>query len=83
MLVFNKIRARFGGRICRMATGSAPISNQVLEFSKAVFGCPLPEGYGQTESTTAITFTHPLDPDHGRIQSFFAMFFLKPIAIKC
>jgi long-chain acyl-CoA synthetase len=64
-LIFNKIRAGFGGQIARLATGSAPISEEVLIFSKAVFGCPIPEGYGQTEATAAITFTHPLDPNHG------------------
>ncbi|RNA24081.1 long-chain-fatty-acid-- ligase 5 [Brachionus plicatilis] len=60
-LVFNKIRERLGGRICRMATGSAPISDEVMIFSKAAFSCPIPEGYGQTEATCSVTFTHPFD----------------------
>jgi len=40
-LVFNKIRDVFGGRLHHTATGSAPISDEVLTFSKAVFGCPV------------------------------------------
>lgn len=31
-------------------TGSAPIAKEVLEFLKAVVGCHIVEGYGQTES---------------------------------
>ena len=37
-LVFNKIREVFGGRLHHTATGSAPISDEVMNFSKAVFG---------------------------------------------
>jgi acyl-coenzyme A synthetase/AMP-(fatty) acid ligase len=33
---------------------------------KAVFGCPIPEGYGQTEATCGITFSHPFDPTLGK-----------------
>jgi hypothetical protein len=39
-------------------------------FSKAAFGCPIPEGYGQTEATCSITFSHPLDPSLGNEQIF-------------
>lgn len=64
-LVFNKIRDAFGGRLRMSATGSAPVSEEVLIFNKAAFSIPIPEGYGQTEATCAITFTHPLDPSLG------------------
>jgi long-chain acyl-CoA synthetase len=66
-LIFNKIRAKLGGNVIRTATGSAPISNEVMNFSKAAFGCPIPEGYGQTEATCSITFSHPFDPSLGRV----------------
>lgn len=66
-LVFNKIRAVFGGNLTHSASGSAPISDEVMIFSKAVFSCPIPEGYGQTEATCAITFTHPFDPMLGHV----------------
>lgn len=40
-LVFNKIRAVFGGNLTHSASGSAPISDDVMIFSKAVFSCPV------------------------------------------
>jgi len=36
----------FGGRIKFMATGSAPISAEVLDFFKCLTGAPFYEGYG-------------------------------------
>ena len=64
-MVFKKIRAMFGGCLARMATGSAPIADDVMIFSRAAFSCPIPEGYGQTEATCSISMTHPLDPSLG------------------
>jgi long-chain acyl-CoA synthetase len=64
-LVFDKFRSILGGNIARTATGSAPISDEVMVFCKAAFSCPIPEGYGQTEATCSITFCHPLDPSLG------------------
>jgi long-chain acyl-CoA synthetase len=46
MLVFNKIKAIFGGKIRVMVTGSAPISSDVLDFMKIAVGIPIVEGYG-------------------------------------
>jgi long-chain acyl-CoA synthetase len=45
-LIFSKIRAIFGGRLRYMACGSAPISNKVIDFFKAVLCIPVLEGYG-------------------------------------
>ena len=42
--------------------GSAPVSDEVMMFCQAAFGSPIPEGYGQTECTCALTFRHPFDP---------------------
>lgn len=40
-LIFNKFRAILGGNIARSATGSAPISDEVMIFCKAAFSCPV------------------------------------------
>lgn len=61
-LVFNKIKARLGGNVKLMVTGSAPISREVLNFLKCAFQVPVFEGYGQTETAGAIVATKPSDP---------------------
>lgn len=45
-LVCAKFKAVLGGRVRFMATGSAPISVDVLNFLKVAFCCPIVEGYG-------------------------------------
>lgn len=42
-----------------IVTGSAPISAEVLESCRVVFGCHIIEAYGQTESTALATSTWP------------------------
>lgn len=56
-VVFKDIRNLTGGRVRLMVTGSAPIAGEVLTFLKAVFGCPLLEGFGQTETSAPATLT--------------------------
>ncbi len=64
-IIFKKIRNIFGGNVIRTGTGSAPINKDVLIFSRSAFACPIPESYGQTESTFAVSGSHPLDPEIG------------------
>ena len=66
-IVCNKFKDILGGRVRVMATGSAPISTDVLNFLKVCFCCPIIEGYGQTESCAASCITQPHDPVAGHV----------------
>ena len=57
-LVFGKVRARLGGRLRLIVTGSAPLLRETGEFFLAA-GLPLFEGYGLTESAPALAANHP------------------------
>eukprot|EP01128_Nolandella_sp_AFSM9_P007960 TRINITY_DN4541_c0_g1_i1.p1 TRINITY_DN4541_c0_g1~~TRINITY_DN4541_c0_g1_i1.p1 ORF type:complete len:658 (+),score=121.06 TRINITY_DN4541_c0_g1_i1:135-2108(+) len=57
MMVFSKIQNALGGRVRVMLTGSAPLSETVMEFLRVCFSCPVFEGYGQTENAACLTST--------------------------
>jgi len=57
LLVFRKLRARFGGRIFFLGTGGAPISSEISEFLYAA-GMPPTEAYGLTETSAPSTMSH-------------------------
>ncbi|KAE8703057.1 Long chain acyl-CoA synthetase 6, peroxisomal [Hibiscus syriacus] len=54
-LVFDKIKARLGGRVCLLSSGASPLSPDVLYFLKICFGGRVVEGYGMTETSCVIT----------------------------
>ena len=57
-LVFQKIRARLGGRLRFAISGAAPIDAALCEWLQAM-GILVLEGYGLTETTAAATLNHP------------------------
>jgi long-chain acyl-CoA synthetase len=57
-LVLAKIRARVGGRLRLMVSGSAPLAHTTGEFLFAV-GLPITEAYGLTESSPGISVNPP------------------------
>jgi len=65
-LVFQKIRALFGGRLQFFISGSAPLSREVAEFFDAM-GVLILEGYGLTESSAATHVNMPWNRQVGTV----------------
>jgi long-chain acyl-CoA synthetase len=48
--IFQAFKDRLGGNVRAIVTGSAPISQDTVDFLQICFCCPVIEGYGQTEN---------------------------------
>ncbi|KAK5977707.1 Long-chain acyl-CoA synthetase [Trichostrongylus colubriformis] len=66
-LVFKKIHDQFGGRLRMLTTGGAPVIPAIMDFTRIAYGCPLMEGYGQTECAAAGTLNLPFDGSTGHV----------------
>ncbi|EGG06540.1 uncharacterized protein MELLADRAFT_116457 [Melampsora larici-populina 98AG31] len=62
-IVFSKVKEALGGRVKLIASGSAPIAPEVLEFLKVAFVTDVIEGYGATENTGTTTRCWADDPE--------------------
>lgn len=60
-LVFSKVRAKFGGQVRALITGSAPVPKDIMRDIKLLLSCPILEGYGMTELHGASTSTNYSD----------------------
>lgn len=57
----------FGGNIRLVLVGSAPLSPKVLDYTRCALGCPIVEGYGQTECCAPISLSVPGDCVSGHV----------------
>jgi len=67
LLVFNKIKATLGGRVRLLLSGGAPLSPDTQQFVHIVFGAPVLQGFGLTETLAANAVTHPSDVQTGNV----------------
>jgi long-chain acyl-CoA synthetase len=66
LLIFAKIRARFGSHLMALICGSAPLAPETQQFF-LMLGVPVLQGYGLTETTGICTLDDPripVEPGH-------------------
>ena len=66
-LFFNKIRNLFGGKMIWMLSGGAALQKDILQGLKVMAGCPLVQGYGQTENAGSALLNSVYDTSSGTI----------------
>ncbi|GAB1598183.1 long-chain-fatty-acid--CoA ligase 5-like isoform X1 [Argonauta hians] len=65
--IFRKVQNLFGGNLDCLVIASAPILPDILNFFRYALGCPVYEGYGQTETSGVVTITHRLETIAGHV----------------
>jgi len=63
-IVFSKMKSKVGGRLRGILCGGAPLPQQIHEFLKVCFGCPVVIGYGLTETCAAAAVSDLDDPHY-------------------
>lgn len=66
-LVFSKTKARIGGRVRFILSGSAPLDVRLAEFLRICFCCTVIEGYGLTENFAGSTISALDDTQLGHV----------------
>jgi long-chain acyl-CoA synthetase len=57
--IFTKTKAALGGNVRLILTGAAPLSAELHLWMKVMFGAPVIQGYGLTETCANGTISHP------------------------
>jgi long-chain acyl-CoA synthetase len=66
-ILFSKTKARIGGRVRFILSGSAPLDPKLAEFLKICFCCDVLEGYGLTENSAGASITLMNDTQLGHV----------------
>jgi len=66
-MVFSKVREKFNANWRFIISGSAPLSPELANEMKIIFGCPIIEGYGMTETTGVATVMQGDDVKNGHV----------------
>jgi long-chain acyl-CoA synthetase len=64
-IFFNKTRNLFGGKMIWMLSGGAALQREILQGLKVMVGCPLVQGYGQTENAGSALLNSIYDTSSG------------------
>jgi len=67
MVLFSQTKAKLGGRVQWILSGSAPLDPKLADFLRTCFCCPVVQGYGLTENLAGATLTDVNDPTVGHV----------------
>lgn len=78
-LFFKRIRNKLGGKVKVFLTGSKSVNYATFNFMKCVFGARTILTYGSTETTSFVSYSHPLDLSPGSVGPPFECMIIKLI----